>query len=144
MHLHFYQMNAESTGNCTRGIPALRAGSQRVRKEDERVPHMLPHATGASRLVVSQAGYHNFHKKDIRVSHVLPHAMGASSLPHRLVFSDPFQGQQLPACSSSPHHRLVPSDPFQGQQLPACVRVTTAENSGVSARVLRTYRLPTG
>jgi hypothetical protein len=49
-HLHSHQVNAKSTGNSTRGLPASRAGSQHVRKEGVRVSNVLPHATGAANL----------------------------------------------------------------------------------------------
>jgi hypothetical protein len=49
----------------------------------------------------------------------------------------PFKGRNL-----SVHPRFVASGPFQGQQLPTCARVTTAENSGVSTWVSRTFDIP--
>jgi hypothetical protein len=79
-----------------------------------------PTGNSIRELPASQAGSQNVHKEGVRVSNVLPHTTGDSSL----------------------HHRLVSSGPFQGQQQLACVRVTTAENSGVSARVSRTFDIP--
>jgi hypothetical protein len=48
-HLHSHQVNSKSS-NSTRGLPALQASSQHVRKEGVRVSNVLPHATGAASL----------------------------------------------------------------------------------------------
>jgi hypothetical protein len=82
-----------------------------------------------------------------------PHAMGASSLPHWLYCKPALKTSAKktydhPACpprnglTSSPHQRFVASDPLQGQQLLVCVHVMTAENSGVSTWMSRTFDIP--
>jgi hypothetical protein len=95
--------------------PAHKKRPQRRRTSIQRAPSCNGHFKSTA-PVVSQASSQNVRKEGVRASNALPHATSASSL----------------------HHRLVSSSLFQGQQLPACVRVTTAENSGVNARVSRT------
>jgi hypothetical protein len=102
--------------------------------------------------VVSQAISQNFCKEDLRVSNVLPTQRALQVYCTGCVASQltkhpqrgPTSIQRTPhkTGASSPHQRLVSSGPFQGQQLPACVRVATAENSGVSTWVSRTFDNP--
>jgi hypothetical protein len=151
-HLHSQQVNARSISSSTKGLPASHSAT---------VLRTYNHHAGSPRNgrfkstlpVVSQAGSQNFRKEDLRVSNVLPMQRAlqvyltgcvASRLKKR-----PQRGPTSIQCvpprnglASSPHQRLVPSSPFQGQQLPACVHVTTAENSGVSTWVSRTFDNP--
>jgi hypothetical protein len=88
----------------------------------------VPHATGASAYLTGCIGNRRFRKEDLQAPN-MSHTQWALSAK---------KTYDHPACpprnglASSPHQWVVASGPFQGQQLPACVRVTTAENSGVS------------
>jgi hypothetical protein len=152
-------VNAKSTSISARGLPALhsatalkayehRAGSPRNGRFS--LPHRLyrklalktsaektydhracPPRNGQFKptsLIVSQTSAQSFCKEDLQASNVFPTQRAFSAK----------KTYDHPACpprnglTSSLHQRFVTSSPFQGQQLPACVRVTTAENSGVS------------
>jgi hypothetical protein len=125
-YLHSQQVNAKSTSSSTGGLPAS-------------------HSATALKAYEHRAGSPRNGRLPQRptTSQRVPHATVASSLPHRLHRKPALKTSAKktcdhPACpprngrASSPHQRFVARGPFQGQQLPACVRVTIAENSGIS------------
>jgi hypothetical protein len=122
-HLHSHQVNAESSGNSTRGIPASRASSQHVYKEDIRVPYVLPHITGASRLP-----HWLCCKPATKTSTKRRKEYPTCSLTQRAL-----RGYRTGWCSAA---LLGANNCRRG------VRVTTTANSGVSARVSRTSDIP--
>jgi hypothetical protein len=158
-YLHSQQVNAKSTSSSARGLPAShsatalktyehRAGSPR--NERFSLPHRLYHKpalkTSAKKtydhpacplrnrrfkptsLVVSRTGAQSFCKEDLQASNVSPtQPVLSTKKTYDHLACAPCNG-----LASSQHQRFVSSGPFQGQQLSACVRVTTAENSGVS------------
>jgi hypothetical protein len=112
-------VNAKSTNSSARGLPASHSGT---------ALKIYEHRAGSPRNVRFSLRHRLYHKPALKTS-------AKKTYDH-------------PACpprnglASSPHQRFVASGPFQSQQLLPCVRVTTAENNGVSTRVSRTFDIP--
>jgi hypothetical protein len=126
-HLHSQQLNAKSMSNSTRGLPALHSTTALI-TYDHRAGSPCNGSFKSTSPVVSQAGAQNVSKEDLRPSSVSPTQLALSA---KKTYDHPVCPPRN-GLTSSPHQRFVSSGPFQGQQLPGCVRVTTAENSGVS------------
>jgi hypothetical protein len=125
---------------CNKWMPNLQAahlGTSSIalghRTEDLRASSRLPTQRALTSPVVSQAGAQNVSKEDL-----WPPSM--SPTQQVLCAKKTYDHPVYPPCNgfaSSPHQLFIAS-----QQLPACVHVTTAENSGVSTWVSRTFNIP--
>jgi hypothetical protein len=156
--LRTYDHQADSPRNGrfkSTSLVVSQARSQYVCKEDLRVSNRLPTQRALqvylTSCVASRLTKHL--QRGPTSIQCAPHATGVSSLSHRLCRKKAnktsakrtYEYPASPPCNglaSSPHQQLVSSGPFQGRQLLACVRVTTAENSGVSTWLSWTFDNP--
>jgi hypothetical protein len=96
-HLHSQQVNAKSTRNSTRRLPASHSATA-LRTYDHRAGPPRNRRFKSTSPVVSHAGAQKSAKKTYDHPVCPPRKGLASSLHQRFIASGPFQGQQPPAC----------------------------------------------